>query len=228
MQSKTINGIFASFLNILYPPKCIACAKVLAHDALLHVCATCFVKLEFVDEKIYGEFEFEYVRSFFEYSDILRGIILEIKFGKKEYKMTGLADIILNFAKDISNDYENFDVIVPVPLHANRLSERGFNQAEVLAKKLADAWGIPFCGDLCIRKVDTIPQAMMTMDNRHDNVADVFSIAEGADVSGKKIVIVDDVFTSGETLNSLAQTFKKQGARSIVCVTACTAYTGST
>jgi len=199
----------------------------LTHDTLLHICKACHTKLEFVDEKVYGKFEFEYARSFFEYNDIMRGIILEIKFGKKEHKMVSLADIILSFAKDISNDYKNFDAIIPVPLHKNRLNERGFNQAGVLAKKIADAWRIPFCGDLCIRTIDTIPQAMMSADNRHDNVADVFSVVEGTDVTEKRIMIVDDVFTSGETLNSLARTFKEHGARSIVCVTACTAYTGS-
>ena len=225
MRSKTLKGIFDNFLNILYPPKCIACAKVLPHDTQLHVCILCHAKLEFVDEKVHGDFDFLYVRSFFEYSDILRGIILEIKFGKKAHKMISLADVALSFTEDISGDYLNFDAIVPVPLHANRLKERGFNQAEVFARKVADAWGLSYRGDLCIRKTDTIPQAMMSADNRRGNVSDVFSITEDADVSGKKFVLVDDVFTSGETLNSLARTLKEYGAEAIVCVTICTAYT---
>ena len=224
MQLKTINSIFASFLNILYPPKCIACAKVLAQDTLLHICASCQTKLEFVDEKAYGDFAFLHVRSFFEYSDILRGIILEIKFSKKAYKMDSLADVALSFICDFSNDYAGFDGVIPVPLHANRLRERGFNQAEVFAKKIAEAAGLPLCCDLCIRTVDTVPQAMMNMDNRQGNVSGVFSIAEGADVFGKKFVLVDDVFTSGETLNSLAHTLRECGAKSVVCITACTAY----
>lgn len=228
MKLKTLKSIFYNFLNIIYPPKCIACAKVLTHDVSFHICTSCYPKLEFTDEKVVGEFAFSHIRSFFEYNDILRGIILEIKFGKKEYKMINLTDIALSFCGDISSNYKDFDAIIPVPLHTNRLKERGFNQTEVFARKVAEAWELPFCGDLCIRKIDTIPQAMMTMDNRHDNVFDVFSITEGADVSGKKFVLVDDVFTSGETLNSLARTLKKRGASSIVCITMCTAHSKST
>jgi len=214
------------FLNLLYPPKCIACVKVLTHDVKVKICGACFSKLELSDEKVYGEFYFEHVRSFFEYSDMLREIILEIKFGKKAHKMVNLAEVALEFWRDDADEYAGFDAVVPIPLHVNRLRERGFNQAGVFAKVVAKNLELPLCDDLCIREKDTIPQAMMTMDNRHTNVLDAFLVVDDERVLGRSFVLVDDVFTSGETLNSLAKSLKDKGAKKIVCITVCTAYRG--
>ena len=223
-----LNNILESLLNLIYPAKCIACAKVLPHGVSLHVCEPCFPKLEFINEKTRGNFHFDYNTSFFEYNDTLRRIILDIKFGKKAHKMVSLANIAVNADGSLATKYIDFDAVVPVPLHANRLKERGFNQAHVLAKVIAKAANLPLDDNICMRTVDTMPQSMMHSSHRHDNVHDVFKIRDGADVSGKNFVLVDDVFTSGETLNSLAAAFKDDGAEAIVCITACMAYTKTT
>ena len=227
MQSKPqyLKNIFNNLLSLIYPAKCIACAKVLNHGTPLHICKPCLSKFEFADERVYGEFDFDYARAFFEYNDILRGIILDIKFGKKAHKMVSLANIAVSLAQEFGGEYEGFDSVVPVPLHAKRLKERGFNQAKVLAEVIAEGLNLPMDNNICIRKVDTMPQSMMDRENRRDNVADVFAIADGIDVSGKRFVLVDDVFTSGETLNSLAAVFKASGAESVVCICVCIAHT---
>jgi len=223
---QALTSILNGLLNLIYPAKCIACAKVLIHGSSLHVCELCFPSFEFVDERVYGEeFDFDYARSFFEYSDILRRVILDIKFGKKVHKMVSLADIAMTVAGDITYEYEEFDAVIPVPLHANRLKERGFNQAKLLAKTIANSANLPMDDDICVRIVDTMPQSLMSSSNRQDNVADVFRVMDGAEVRGKSFVLVDDVFTSGETLNSLARALKERGAEKIACITVCIAYT---
>ena len=102
------------------------------------------------------------------------------------------------------------DVLCPVPLGPRRLSERGFNQALVIARPLARAVGVPLAARLMARPVDTPAQSLMTPAGRRDNVRRAF-VVEG-DVDGKHVGVVDDVMTSGHTLHAVARTLKAAGA----------------
>jgi ComF family protein len=110
-------------------------------------------------------------------------------------------------------DLSRPDVLLPVPLHRQRLRQRGFNQALELARPVSRRLCIPLDPWLAVRNKATIPQASLSPKDRYRNVRDAFQVKK--DVSGLKIAIIDDVMTTGHTANALANTLKKAGAREI-------------
>ncbi len=105
------------------------------------------------------------------------------------------------------------DRLLPVPLHPTRLKERGFNQTAVLARALSRRLGVPVSDGVCTRHRDTPPQADLTRKLRERNVKDAFVC--GAGLAGLRVALVDDVMTSGATLNALARSILKAGAASV-------------
>lgn len=110
------------------------------------------------------------------------------------------------------------DLIVPMPLHALRLRERGYNQALEICRHLAPQLGIPVVADLCERTRATPPQASLDRDARLSNVRGAFSCR--TDLAGKRLLILDDVMTTGASMNELARTLKMHGAASVVALVA--------
>ena len=102
------------------------------------------------------------------------------------------------------------DLLLALPLAPHRLRERGFNQALEMARPLARALRLPLAANLCLRRIDTPPQASLPWHARQRNVRSAFEIR--GDVAGKSVLVVDDVMTTGATLNELAHALKKQGA----------------
>jgi ComF family protein len=110
------------------------------------------------------------------------------------------------------------DILMAVPLSAQRLQQRGFNQAHEIAKPLARLTGIPLRHDLLLRQRDTLPQSMgLDLEQRRRNLRQAFAMAPAAStkIDGCHIGVVDDVMTTGETLHALAKTLRRHGARRI-------------
>lgn len=106
------------------------------------------------------------------------------------------------------------DLLLALPLAPRRLAERGFNQALEIARPLARALGLPLALDLCVRAFDAPPQASLPWQARQRNVRGAFEVRR--DLSGLSVLVVDDVMTTGASLNELARTLKKHGAARVV------------
>lgn len=117
-----------------------------------------------------------------------------------------------------------FDVAVPIPLHPVREAERGFNQAELLLRQLHERYGWPVEFDGLLRQRATVAQIDLSAEQRRRNVADAF-VASAAHVKGRRLLLLDDVVTTGATLNAAAQALQQAGADSVVAV--CAAYATS-
>lgn len=113
----------------------------------------------------------------------------------------------------------NIDLVMPVPLHFKRLRHRGFNQALLLADRMSEHYGITLSYDNLARVRSTRPQVELTGEERVKNVAGAFSLRRPEDVTDKHILLIDDVFTTGATMNECAAVLKRAGASQ---VTACT------
>jgi len=107
------------------------------------------------------------------------------------------------------------DVLIPVPLHHRRLAERGYNQARLLAEGLGRAAGIPAAGDGLIRIKNTKPQWTLGRQKRLENLADAFAVA-GRNFQGLRVLLVDDVCTTGASLEGCAQALLRAGAREVL------------
>ena len=110
-------------------------------------------------------------------------------------------------------------VIVPVPLHIKRLREREFNQSAIIGSVIGKKYGIPLAANTLMRHRNTKPQVELDGRERKENVIGAFSVEDRTVIEGKEIILVDDVYTSGSTINECAKVLKKNGADKVYVVT---------
>jgi ComF family protein len=121
-----------------------------------------------------------------------------------------MADFLNNCVKQ-----DGFDIIVPVPLYPSRFRQRGFNQAELLAKNVALFSGRPLAANAIKRIRPTLAQAGLSKTERFKNTRGAFKVTDAAGVCGKDVLIIDDVLTTGSTISECARALRKAGAKSI-------------
>lgn len=115
---------------------------------------------------------------------------------------------------------KDFDYVIPIPIHSAKRRERGYNQSDLIAKAIADYSNSTFSNAIAKRRVYTSTQTKLGVDSRSKNVSGVFQvIADRATIAGKTILITDDVFTTGSTINSLALELLENGVRSVYAAT---------
>ncbi len=142
-------------------------------------------------------------------------IITDFKYNYLEELKLVFEDLIKIFVGKNSELLKNMDLIVPVPLHARRYAERGFNQAEIIARQLGHELKLPVA--LVLKRiVYTHQQAKLSREARIKNVAGAFELLENKLLAGKKIILVDDVFTTGSTMNECAKVLRLAGVREVV------------
>jgi ComF family protein len=144
--------------------------------------------------------------------------IQRFKYNSQTQLASSLGSLLSSFAREWVPNPEDF-LAVPVPLHERRLRERGFNQSLLLAKVLASELGAQLDYLSLVRKRYTRAQTGLRKEERRKNVKDAFSVIYPELINGKKLLLIDDVFTTGHTLNECAKTLKRSGATVVVCLT---------
>jgi ComF family protein len=121
--------------------------------------------------------------------------------------------------KTIEEDWGGY-IVIPIPLHKKRLCERGFNQSEEIAKIFAHQFNFKILDNILIRKVDNPPQAKIeNYEQRYKNIKNIFEVRSPGLINGQNIILIDDVFTSGATLQEAAKILKNNGAKKIIGLT---------
>lgn len=228
-------------LNCFLPPRCLRCGKILKENTGL--CAQCIDEINFITapycRKCGHPFEFlqdgpegllcghclkgrhspfRYSRSAFAYDDASKNLILNFKFHDKTENAKLLAQMMWVAGRDIFA--AGVDVIMPVPLHYTRLLKRRFNQSALLGKELSKLSGIGCDSLSLIRHKKTRPQVELSGMERQRNVRDVFSVKHPDEVKGKRVLLIDDVLTTGATLKECARALHRAGAKSVDTLTA--------
>ncbi|MFN3235380.1 MAG: ComF family protein [Gammaproteobacteria bacterium] len=152
---------------------------------------------------------YDQITAVFEYLEPIVGAIHALKFGGKRQVARALATLFKEQYPDILLP----DILIPMPLHPKRHSQRSFNQAIEIAKPLRRLYKIPIARKWVVRIKHTKPQAQCQAKQRRENVKDAFKVIKP--VQDKHIVIIDDIVTTGSTVNELAKTLKKAGARRV-------------
>jgi len=156
--------------------------------------------------------EIDGVRSPFRFEGLMRRAIHELKYKNLKVLDLPLARLLAKYLEDKPLPR---DVLVPVPLHPRRLRERGYNQSSLLAQKLGKLADLPVVEGLLLRLRDTPAQARIaTAGVRRRNVAEAFTCRDGQ-LQGEKVLLIDDVCTTGATLDACAVALKKAGASSV-------------
>ena len=160
--------------------------------------------------------------AFYENDDFSK-IIYQLKYGGMKNAGVFLGELLGKELKKYLDNYdiEKFDYIIPVPLYKTKLRERGYNQSDYICKGLNNVLKIEFKPDVLKRVRHTITQTKLHRSDRIDNVRDAFTLNEKykKDLSGKRIIVVDDVVTTGSTLNESVKVLKEN---SVNCIMACT------
>lgn len=203
--------------HLLYPWKCVFCESVLKDT---DICRECEEKLPYtVGDSAMQKFPFiDKCVSPLYYKDKVRASVHRYKFGGCSAYSRRYAALMSDCVEN-NLDCRSIDVISWIPLSKKRLRQRGYDQARLLAEEIAAKTGLP-CRRL-LQKVKNNSAQSLTRDakQRRENVAGVYALDDGADVSGLLILLVDDVVTTGATMSEAARILRKAGAKSVFGVT---------
>ena len=150
----------------------------------------------------------------FQYNGEIRDAILKYKFDEKSYIYRTFLEFIKN-NENICAQIKKYDIIIPVPISKKRLNSRGYNQSSLIAKNLAQELNIEYSEKILIKIKDNKPQSEMKQDTRKSNVRGVYKVINKERINNKKVLIVDDIFTTGSTVDECARVLKDNNAESI-------------
>lgn len=166
-------------------------------------------------------FPFILARAISPYEGVLKEKIHLYKYLKKRSLAEPLACLMLKVLKD-EKSFQAMDAIIAVPLHANRLHERTFNQSEELARVLALKLNIPFFDNVLWRAIDTPTQVNLNKKQRHENLKNAFRLINGDDIKNKNMLLIDDIFTTGATVSEISKVLLNAGASCVAVLTLAT------
>jgi ComF family protein len=218
-------------LDLIFPPVCFSCRTRISEGIicdscrkqlvwLKNVCDYCGAALRGSECSVCSreEFAFDKARSVFPFNQVIQSFIHNLKYEE----MKKVADFLGNLAVEYCIDTQPFpkvDIIAPVPLHKVKKRQRGYNQSELLTYKIATALGITHIPDLIIRTRFTQTQTQLGRKQRQNNVKGAFKLNSRYNVRNMNVLILDDVFTTGSTLNSVSQVLKEEMVSKVFALT---------
>lgn len=237
--ANSVKKVFNKFIEFLFPPACPICsAPVETHGELCGDCWGCFDWFDgphcmccgypFPDDYepnseslcpvcAAGKHELDYVRAACRYDDMSRSVMLPFKHGGRIKFARFMSHAMIWALRDVDIVP---DLVMPVPLANRRLFHRGYNQATLLSREIARVYNVPIDFDSVHRKYRP-NMGHKTNAQRHENIRGVFSVINRDAVRGKKILLVDDVMTSGATFDELARVLRRAGADAVYGVVFC-------
>lgn len=227
--------------DCLFPIYCVNCQSFIPAEKQRYLCDSClsnitiqsgficpiclrriadFKKCSHSNKK--SHLDFLGSATFYE-NPVIKNLIHQFKYQYiKEIAFTlagFLKDFWIKTANTIKENWNNY-IIIPVPLHKKRMCERGFNQSEEIAKIFARQFNLKILTDVLIREVDNPPQAKIeNYEQRYKNIENIFGIRSPELINKQNIILIDDVFTSGATLQEAAKILKNNGAKKIIGIT---------
>lgn len=224
--------MFQDLLSLLFPEVCHACDESLARGEKF-ICTTCNVKLPYTDLHLHGATELNVLQQRFWGKVPVRFAFSYLYFKPKgrvqrllhKLKYKGAHELGEHLGKrygTILSDHhyaDQFDLILPVPLHRLKLRRRGYNQSDGFASGLSEAMRVEWSNSLLVRNSDTDSQTKKSRLGRWQNVEKVFEVKSPDKVKGKRVLLVDDVLTTGATLEACAIILLESGCSEVSVAT---------
>jgi ComF family protein len=229
----------STLLDLVYPRSCAGCGGAIKDEAG-HICWDCLAEMKVIGEPfcticgdpIHGKVEHKYAcawcldhrphfdlaRSVVRYRGVAQVVVQALKYAK----MTCLTQDLVSLLSAGMRSYyltERIDAVTFVPLHARRERERSYNQAKLLAKGLAEAFELPLLPKSLRRIKPTPTQTDLSASERRKNVNGAFTSEDGRWLKGRNLLLVDDVMTTGATVDECAKVLKKAGAARVCVIT---------
>ena len=240
-----LKSLGSALLDFIFPPLCHVCRSFIPDAGSMHICPDCLASMGPVPEPacticgipflgagdchacgacLLDPPSYDAARAALVYDGPAREMIHRFKYNYQTHLRRPLALLTASRLASFISGHQA-ELLVPVPLHARRLRRRGFNQAVLLGEVLAKEWGVPLKRRAMQRIRWTEPQINLSAAERRDNVKGAFAVADPAQVAGRNVVLVDDVLTTGSTVQECARVLKKAGAGHVLVVTAARALT---
>ena len=211
-------NLLESALNLFFPPTCGFCNEI-SNSYICKYCLDYLEKVQINKADIYDDKFFTTHVWLFKYENEIREKIIDYKFNNKPYLYRSFAELI-TMNQDICHYINSFDIIIPVPIHKKRKKFRGYNQSELIAKEITkNIKTIQLQTDLIEKIKNITPQSMLNKDERIENVINAYKANENIDISGKNILLLDDVYTTGSTVNECAKVLKRSNCGKIGVLT---------
>ena len=234
-----LRSLFAAAADFFFPPQCLLCRKSLSALDETCFCASCRGEFSYISGPLcpvcgipfvsqQGEDHlcsrcigkaplYDRARAVGEYDGSLRTAIHRFKYDSRSLLAAPLGQLLADKGRQLLES-EAYDVVLPVPLHPRRLRQRGFNQSLFLARQVGQQWDIPVETEGLKRVRWTDPQTMLPVKERVHNVRGAFAYS-GRGVEDRAVVLIDDVYTSGSTVDECARVLKRSGARRVDVLT---------
>jgi ComF family protein len=228
-----------SCLELLYPSLCLACRNPVAMGTMPLFCPGCLEQVEllkgplcpgcgrqfskaaggphFCGLCLAGHYHFNRARTVAIYAEPFSTVLHRFKYHGETCGLTSFKALLESLPEPPSPAAS--DLILPVPLHPAKLRQRGYNQAALLARAFFPRQGKILKTDLLMRTRPTVPQTSLSGRARRQNLKKAFGVKDPAQVEGRRIILVDDVFTTGTTVNECARILKKAGADEVSVLT---------
>ncbi len=221
-------------LDALYPPRCAACAQVghkgWCEDCLSRVftitppvCAKCGTPVEperFCPSCPVHPLLPEAVRAAAHYAGAVKDAIHRLKYAAKPAVAPALAQLLIQaWQSTLTEPLHAAEAVIPIPIHRERERERGFNQSALLARQFCHAVGLPLWDHALVRATYRQPQVGLDAAQRMQNVKDAFRVVRSEEVAGRRVLLMDDVWTTGSTLNEATKALLQAGADRVFALT---------
>ena len=211
-------------LNFLFPPVCGICGKINKE----WLCTNCEKRLErYQKEKYIQNFNNNKLKNYeenryfdelfyiFEYKNLIRKLLLQYKFSDKSYLANFWVNVILK-SKKMNEIFKNYDIMIPVPMEKNKEQIRGYNQTKLITDIIYKLNKINVFNNILIKTKKTQTQSTLSLEKRYQNIENAFEVKNEQLIKNKKIIIFDDIYTTGATVNEISKILKKAGAKKIL------------
>lgn len=239
----TVRSIARSLADFCFPRRCVLCNALLDRELIdaggetcgsctgslkalpEHHCTRCAYPFEtegigshLCQECLTSDPPFDRAGSVWCYEEPVQSAILNFKFHGRTYLRSFFSKAM---TRRLRERWEGgrWDLIIPVPLHGSKLRKRGYNQALLIALDVARASRVPVSRSVLRKIRRTSAQSVLSRDERRTNVVSAFEVAEARAIHGKRVLLIDDVMTTGSTLRECAKTLKESGAERVDCLT---------
>lgn len=231
-----LRSVVRDIVDIVFPSYCAVCEVPLESNEKV-VCEQCYYSIKSIDSSFCqhcgrplkrraseckkcteDRLSLTRIRAFGLYDKTLSSIIHLFKYGQKPSLGTRLGRL-MSIAVLRDPLLSTAELVIPVPLHPVRHRERGYNQSELLASALVKSIGLSLITNVLVRKKNTKFQTSLSPEERFDNVAGAFFVKQPEILKGKKVLLVDDVMTTGSTLHSCAEALLSGGAQEVYGIT---------
>ena len=214
--------------ELIFPDNCLLCRQFLNSRHQRQLCPECLSSLvlnptPFSRQPVSGTFAFDQAWSVCLYNEPAQKLLHAFKYNSKTSLCKTFVPLMIDFIDRYHIPIDKFDLISPIPLHPVRLRERGYNQSALLSLALSKHYGVVHKKNLLIRQKNTTTQTELGAKQRWTNMEAAFRIKNSTDVKNRTILVIDDLYTTGATLQNAAIVLKNAGAARVCALTLCLA-----